>query len=77
MAQDKQIDLSAWGLPSFPLDEETQLISFSDVVDVEGGCCRPVSAGAELDRDYYKNSSSVMQVKMLTMASWKASTAFM
>ncbi|HAE14449.1 MAG TPA: hypothetical protein DCG24_09455 [Bacteroidetes bacterium] len=64
MAQDKQIDLSAWGLPSFPLDEETQLISFSDVVDVEGVSAADLyQLGLNWIGDYYKNSSSVMQVK--------------
>lgn len=61
-AQSKHADVS--GLPPFEIDEETQMVIFSDVVTVEGV---PQDSLYELGmgwiRKYYKNSTTVMQVQ--------------
>lgn len=63
-AQETEMDLSSWGLPTFPLDEETGLISFSDVVEVEGVAKDDLyELALSWINTYYKSSSTVMQVK--------------
>jgi hypothetical protein len=63
-AQVNEIDLSAYGIPNFPIDEVTEMVTYSDVVEVEGVTANDLyDLALEWINDYYKNSSSVMQVK--------------
>lgn len=61
-AQSKTADVS--GLPPFVIDEETQMVVFTDVVSVEGVSKDSLyNLGLQWIRNYYKNSSTVMQVQ--------------
>ncbi len=58
------MDFTSYGLPDFPIDEETQLVSYSDIVNVEGVSAADLyQLGLDWINKYYKNSSSVMQAK--------------
>ena len=58
------MDFTSYGLPDFPIDEETQLVSYSDVVNVDGVAAADLyQLGLDWINKYYKNYSSVMQVK--------------
>lgn len=63
-AQQTEMDLSAWGISNMPVDEQTQLITYSAVVEVEGATAADLyDMALAWVNTYYKNSSTVMQVK--------------
>jgi len=63
-SQLSDFDFTQAGYPEFPVDEATQMVDYSEVVDVEGKSADELyDLGLEWINTYFKNSSSVMQVK--------------
>lgn len=63
-AQLTDFDFAGAGYPDFPVDENTQMVSYSKVINVDGVSADELyELGLEWINTYFKNSSSVMQVK--------------